>query len=238
MVCCYFWNRSFVHSARLMTLNRAKTYATHRMMTSIAITVLSGIAALPLVSATAIAATPHSNGLTSDQCSRLSNQISTTELRDQLDELGIVPQENQIASDLTGLTWIGDAGTFFSATLRRDRVEQVVCQSASAIDIDPEAANSNETPNVFCAQIELNMTLAEVQQVLGSSGEELIGEDGFPLNNIRQWTDLVTQQMAIVSFNNFGEMAGLSCFNPVTIAPNPESESNPDTTTPINPDTL
>lgn len=171
--------------------------------------------------------------LTSDQCDRLSSQTSATELRDQLEELAIAPQENRIASDLTGLTWIDGTGAFFSATLRRDRVEQVMCQSSPAIDLDPGFTNPNsgemsDAANELCTQIEMTMSLEEVQQTLGSPGEVLIGEDGFPLDNIRQWTDPATQQMAIVSFNNFGEMAGLSCINPVTIAPNPDIEENPE----------
>lgn len=187
--------------------------------------------------------------LTSDQCDRLSSQTSATELRDQLEELAIAPQENRIASDLTGLTWIDGTGAFFSATLRRDRVEQVVCQSSPAIDLDPGFTNSNsgemsDAANELCTQIEMTMSLEEVQQTLGSPGEVLIGEDGFPLDNIRQWTDPATQQMAIVSFNNFGEMAGLSCINPVTIAPNPDIEENPeqnreqnsDSETPLSPE--
>jgi hypothetical protein len=217
----------FLRSARLMSLTRAA----NRTIALSVLTALSGITSPLMLTATAApsnSAPPNSASLTSasltsDQCDNLSRQTSTAELRDQLDDFAIVPQENRIASDLTGLTWIGSTGAFFSATLRRDRVEQVICQSAPAI----EDGQGSAEPNVLCSQIEMDMTLQEVQQALGSAGEELIGEDGFPLNNIRQWTDRATQQVAIVSFNNFGEMAGLSCFNPIAIAPEASPESSP-----------
>lgn len=148
--------------------------------------------------------------LTSDQCTTLGNQTSATDLRDLLDEWAIVPQESRIASGLTGLTWIGNTGAYFSATLRRDQIEQVVCQSAPFDDL---AADPGE-PNVLCSKIELDMDLEAIQQALGSPGEAMMGDDGLPLSLVRQWTDRETQQVAIVGFNNFGEISGLSCFNP------------------------
>ena len=148
--------------------------------------------------------------LTNDQCTTLANQTSATELWDLLDEWAIAPQENRIAADLTSLVWIGNTGAYFSATVRRDQVEQVVCQSAP---FDDGAADAGE-PNVLCEKITLDMDLEDIQQALGSPGEALIGEDGFPLSLVRQWTDPETQQVALVGFSNFGEITGLSCFNP------------------------
>jgi hypothetical protein len=148
--------------------------------------------------------------LTSDQCTTLASQTSATELRDLLDDLAIAPQESRIAADLTSLVWIGNTGAYFSATVRRDQIEQVVCQSAPFDDV---AADAGE-PNVLCEKITLDMDLEDIQQALGSPGEALIGEDGFPLSLVRQWTDPETQQVALVGFSNFGEITGLSCFNP------------------------
>ncbi len=195
---CHFSDRF----TRLTSHHRAAKFTIATAMLS------SLIAGQTLIVTAAIAADDPS--LSSDQCTTLANQTSTTELRDLLDDLAIEPQENRIAADLTSLSWIGNTGAYFSATVRRDRVEQVTCQSAPFDDV----ASDPGEPNVLCSRIELDMDLEAIQQALGSSGEELIGDDGLPLSLVRQWTDRETQQVAIVGFNNFGEISGLSCFNP------------------------
>jgi hypothetical protein len=198
---CHFFDRL----TRMTSRRHAAKFAKFTIAAAIFSSLIT--AQTSIITAATAASEP---SLSSDQCTTLANQTSTTELRDLLDDLAIAPQENRIAADLTGLTWIGNTGAYFSATVRRDRVEQVVCQSAPFDDVAPDPGE----PNVLCSRIELDMTLDDIQQALGSSGEELIGDDGLPLSLVRQWTDRETQQVAIVGFNNFGEITGLSCLNP------------------------
>jgi len=178
------------------------------------------IAVLP--SPAAIAASPTAPTLTADACQDLAAAATADDLRDRLDDLGIEPDERRISALLTELQWMGGLA-FLSVTLNGDRVDRVTCQSDPAADL---AASADEA-HVLCDRIEMGMDLAEVRQALGAPGQQIIGEDGLPAGLAWQWEDGPTGQVAIVAFNNFGEMSGRSCLSPPVVdAPEGDAEAD------------
>ncbi|MGD1902587.1 MAG: hypothetical protein ACFB9N_10160 [Geitlerinemataceae cyanobacterium] len=175
------------------------------------------LAVAPLPAAIA-AAQGDAPSLTEADCRALAEAETATDLRDRLDELGIVPEERRISSLLNEMQWM-EGLAFLSVTLNGDRVDRITCQSGLISDTTTPTGE----PHVLCERIEMDMDLAQVQQALGSNGEQIVGEDGLPVGLAWQWADRETGQVAIVAFNNFGEMAGRSC-----ITPPPPVETQPD----------
>jgi len=184
---------------------------------------LIAIGAIGTISATLpTLASPSSPYLSAELCNKLGSNEPLTEIEAALREAGIEPQQRVIAIGLAEWNWTDQTtGAFFNVVLRQNQIEQTTCQPSP-----PRSATTPiQTAHRLCSQVQMGMTLEAVQQALATPGEALDFGENAPPGMVWQWVDVETQQMALFSFSNFGELVGMSCFRPVEAIATDETSS-------------